>query len=476
MMSVLLRTAALALPLATACSRGPEHPDVVLFLVDTLRADRLWCYGYELPTSPCIDRLATEGALFADVTAQAPWTLPSVVSLFHGRYLTEQRMLTEPSWPTLAEAFRAAGYRTIGVVANPALGVAGEFDRGFDRFDVGLVEDENGMRTRTVDEVRAILAQELDEELAVEREGPRPPLLVYVHLMDPHAPYDSYPDLDDAVPVAGATAPMPRPWQSKAYPPSRWADDDEDPEWRMRWRWINEERGRYDQGVRATDEGIAGMLADLDARGLLEHAVVCVLSDHGECLWERLAPKSRRIRERFPPDEFFYQSHGASVTQESVATPLVFWGAGVPSGARIAAPVENVDVLPTLLELAGIALPGPVDGRSLVPAMRGAESDEQEYVFSRGSRSVMVREIDTGLKLIVADRTKARVPPTLHHLPSDPDELVDLYGERMDDAQRLHDALLAWQVRYPPPAPEEASGEQKAILKDLGYTAADIGE
>ena len=97
---------------------GKRRPDVFLVVVDTLRADHLSAYGYSEPTSPTLERLASEGALLEDVTAQCSWTKPSVVSLMSGRYITTYRDTFEESATTLAESFSRAGYHTIGVVAN----------------------------------------------------------------------------------------------------------------------------------------------------------------------------------------------------------------------------------------------------------------------------------------------------------------------------------------------------------------------
>src|SRR5678815_1029330 len=105
-----------------ACSHdetaAPQRPDVFVIVVDTLRNDHLSSYGYQRPTSPHFDQLAREGALFEDVTTQFSWTMPSMVSIMSGRYLTDFLPVIPDNFPTLAETFHSAGYRTLAVVSN----------------------------------------------------------------------------------------------------------------------------------------------------------------------------------------------------------------------------------------------------------------------------------------------------------------------------------------------------------------------
>ena len=124
----------LALALFSSCSQPAEErqPDVLLLVIDTLRADHLGCYGYERPTSPVIDELAEGGALFKNNSSQAPWTLPSMSSMMTSRYFTAHRDFPDESTPTLVESFKAAGYHTIGITGNPLLEAEHGFGHSFD--------------------------------------------------------------------------------------------------------------------------------------------------------------------------------------------------------------------------------------------------------------------------------------------------------------------------------------------------------
>ena len=209
-------------------TRAEAPPDVVMILVDTLRSDRLSCYGYPLPTSPRIDRLADEGVLFEDVSSQATWTLPSMVSILHGRYLTAYRDSLAPELPTLPELFSEAGYRTVGLVGNKGVSALGGFDRGFDAFD---------SQSRTMEGLEQALWEQLDAPglgFAWTDAG-RPPLFLYLHPMDPHMPYVPHPELDASVPPKGAPPPMPRDWQREVFAARGTAGPQHDPAWSKRW-------------------------------------------------------------------------------------------------------------------------------------------------------------------------------------------------------------------------------------------------
>jgi len=135
----LLSFATGCLLLASSCTEEPQQParprNVVLVVADTLRADRLGCYGYERDTSPAIDALALEGVLFENCHSQASWTLPSMISLMTGVPVTRKETVL-PDLPVLAEALRAQGMTTAAFLANPTVGVDRGFERGFDQFNL----------------------------------------------------------------------------------------------------------------------------------------------------------------------------------------------------------------------------------------------------------------------------------------------------------------------------------------------------
>src|SRR5262245_39777260 len=215
------------------CSRPPRpRPNVILIVIDTLRADRLTCYGYPRPTSPSIDALAAQGVLFEDCVCQAPWTLPSMSSMFTGRYLTQHREWPERRCVTLAEAFQRAGYAPIGLSPNALLLSDPEFGwaRGFDHYDAR--EGGRGDAGRPFDELAAALWPPLEKALEGNPGGTKQPLFVWLQPIDPHFPYKPHSELDGELPLDGAEPVRPEGWQAEAVAERGKPAPAEDPGWR----------------------------------------------------------------------------------------------------------------------------------------------------------------------------------------------------------------------------------------------------
>jgi arylsulfatase A-like enzyme len=469
-------------------SEPARRPDVVFLLIDTLRADRLSCYGYPRPTSPFLDSLAADGVLFEDVTCQFSWTRPSMVSLMEGRYLTAYRDAIEDGVPTLPDAFQRAGYRTVGLVANASVNAETGFARGFDHYDSGDLKASGPIYAdflRDVDELSSSLWQPLRTALARDEHGDRPPLFLYLHVMDVHDPYDPYPEFDAALPSTSSAPVLPLDWQRETLR-ARGAPAADPKAHEQALGELAEERGRYDQGVRHTDQALQRLFARLRELGLLDHTVLAIAADHGEGLWEHLTPSSDAELATLPPAEFFYQKHGASQFQEVLATPLILSGPGVVRGLRVREAVENVDLFPTLLELCDLPRPTGLHGRSLAPVLRGdgePASLARDFVYSFGVHGNALREVATGLKLIMP-RGKALAAGhelQLYDLKSDPEERDDLARARPADVKRLVAAFLAWEQAYPTAASlrdrtvERLKAEQGELLRGLGYTGLDVG-
>ena len=457
----------LLLALAAACGSGTERrqPDVLFLLIDTLRADRLGCYGYERPTSPVIDSLAEGGAVLTRTSAQAPWTLPSMSSMITSRYFTAHRDFPEDEAPTVAESFQAGGYRTIGVVGNTLLEPQHGFGRGFDDYVVAADND------RSFPQLLSLLRDPLEEATGGEE---RQPLFLYFHAFDPHAPYEAHPKYDDVLPLDGAPAIEPPGWQQEMLTTYGPAAPDGDPEWALALKDLDRKRSLYDQEVRFTDEHVGVLLQMLEERGVGDDLLVVIVSDHGEGLWEHLslAPKERLLS--FSPEHLFFGGHGHDLSEQALRTPFILNGPGVPEGARFDEPVENVDLFPTLLSLCGLPRPGDLHGADLTPLFAGEVSEgawrEETYAYIR--QSACIRDEKTQLKLVVPTEfgiKKGLDSPTLHNLAADPRERRDLADQRSQDTSDLAARLEAHIERYPTTTQRVGDRISQQKLEALGY-------
>ena len=346
-----------------------RRPNVLLIVLDTVRADRLATYGHDRPTSPALDLLARQGVVFEDVTAPALWTWPSHASLFTGslpwqhealRALPEQHegVLLDlgvhrirADLPTLAERFAAAGYHTVALAENPWLDPELGLMRGF--HDARVFKNAEEM-------VRAA------EEVLLRRRDA--PLLLFINTMRAHAPYSVTALPWVANHEAALTGPHPPEWLRRYLVPvdgigvDLTVKADGDAMTGIQ-RYLGGELeippegfelmlDLYDGEVAVAD-AIAGSILRTWYQVHPQPGVVAVTSDHGEYFGEHGLIE-----------------HRGAVYDEVVRVPLVITAPGrLPAGRRIDTPVQLQDLHPTLLELAGIAKPPG----SLVGVTRGVE-------------------------------------------------------------------------------------------------------
>jgi arylsulfatase A-like enzyme len=435
-----------------ACTRRASSPHVVLIVVDTLRADHLGAYGYRYPTSPSIDALASRGVIFDRAYSPGTWTKPAIASLFTALLPSEHGILWQlkeddpevlnqglhPSLPTLAERFRAAGHRTIGVVQQPNLPRALGFARGFDVYDQTSRGDAFAQVARLLERVDA----------ASGSRGASSPLFLYLHLLDVHWPYD---EQLPGIPLDafGAIAADERiPFERAAIRKARRRDFAG-----VDWPTL---RARYDHGVAWTDAAVGRLVAGLEARGLLSNALVALTSDHGEGFFEH-----GRFEHNYDPYE------------EVARIPLIVRfpdGRGVAPGRR-GSVVGLADLGPTLLDLAGLPRWTGTSGRSFANVVRGGE-DPDRVALVQAERSSAV--VGLGFKAIV-DRNGRDGRVRYFDLRRDPGERLDLAANVCEEPCRAAVARLRAierELREPPPkmaAPETLSPEQLEELRALDY-------
>lgn len=425
--------------------REPERPNVVLISIDTLRADHLGGYGYRRKTSPNLDALAARGVLFENAVAPSSWTLPSHASLLsgvspyrHGAVSAASRIRDDV--PLLAELLRAHGYHTVAFVNAPFVGSSYGFARGFERFDERYEQRRRDLAARHRDLIDAV-------------DGLEPPFFLFVHYMDVHTPYRPPKEFNvfakdkrssEVLRDVGVGSVVEL---RNAAREGRFAMSDAD---RDRLRDL------YDGEILALDAHLGTFLATLEGRH--PDTLVIVTADHGEEFLEHGA-----------------FGHGDTLYEEVLRVPLIVAGPGVARGVRAATLATSVDVVPTVLESVGAAVPEGLDGRSLRPVLRAG-----------GAGTAAARDLRTGvvaLHTASSDGTRAlrgvrgegrkllhddlRKTVELYDLDSDPAERTNLARATTDPV--LERALAALgtvtsgaSVRQPDPSTVEA-------LKALGY-------
>lgn len=477
-----------ALAVLASCSknsRDPEgRPDVYVIVIDTMRADRLGCYGYWRETSPFLDELAAEGTVFLNNTAQSSWTLPSMVSLFSGRYITTYRGVFPEDAPTLAESFQASGYRTIGVVGNVLLSSKAGFDRGFDVYDARqATEAERAAREqarlstgpcRGLDTMRAILEAHLEVEIERRENGEHQPLFVYLHPMEPHAPYERRPAFEQVLASAEVEDSLPTPWHQRVLAELGRADE---PGISEEWARMNRDLGRYDWEVRYSDWQLEFFFEGLRDKGLLDNAIIAIVADHGEELFDHLDIMPREDMTTKPIRGVFHQEHGRTLHGPLVRTPFILWGVGVAKGAIVDYPVENVGLFPTLLELAGVKRPEGLHSESLVRLMSGEAPDVVGDAHSFVMNYTSIREGASGLKLILPSELGIRRggAPMLFDLKADPWERENIYDVRPADVARMTAKIETWRENYPNETSIRRPTDPETLrnMRALGYFGDD---
>lgn len=395
---------------------GPP-PNVILIMVDTLRADHMSTYGYQRVTTPFIDGLASRSVVFERARSQAACTFPSVNSLLTSRYAFDfyrqdaGQMGIPDVYPALAEVLAAAGYRTIAVSASPIVRATGSdenpnggFGRGFGEFDESCL-----WGTAECVNARALALTEDVEE----------PFFLYLHYMDPHghyAPPESY-EKQFAGPYDGydfIAAGDHNPIADMLYAGG--------PELEITERDIQHLVDLYDDEIRYLDSQLQLLLKRWMDSGLLDHSLLVLTSDHGEEFMEH-----------------GQVGHCRGVWDTLTRVPLIFRLPDIEVGRRIDSAVQLVDVVPTLLDELTIQPAGLVaEGASLSQVMRG-EPATRHYAFTDQSR---FRAVDDGLKQLILDGIESTV--TLFDLRADPLAQHDLYSGSNPDVDRLGAALNLW--------------------------------
>lgn len=451
---------------ARSPAASAERPrNAIILLLDTLRADRLGCYGHERNTSPVLDSLAERGVCFEQAFSPAPWTLPATGSLLSG--MPPERCFDEASKlsRSLISSFSAAGWSTAAFTEAAFVSSYFGMDRGFDQFvEAGamrtVIEGETvagGQEGAGIVTTMAAAKRWLELQATGEQTEP---FVLLVHSYEVHMPYNR------------------KRW-SKQLPSGRFGERLEMSDLRKMQKGAlvptAEElayvAALYDGGVRFADKQVGELLAALDELGLADDTLIVVTSDHGE-----------ELGAHHPS---FLADHGHSLKDDLLNVPLLIMDPTTSwPVSRVPWQVRLMDVLPTVAGLLGVPLPDDVVGRSLVPLMAHDSAGSHRPLFAGHTKAGPPRRAlrDGSHKLIVRREGATPLgtepsPPLpsrqLYDLLLDPGELQNVESSHGEDVERLERLLAAWEQQFSEGAgtlrPEALDDEVMRQLQALGY-------
>lgn len=449
---------ALAVLTLAACS---PPPDVILITVDTLRADRLGCYGSPTTRTPHVDALAAEGLLFENAVAPLPETRPShytlFTSLYPGDHGVVSNMASAADRLTLLPAlFRDAGYATAGVAGCALFDAQAGADLGFERFDAPAEPQ------RAADAVvDAALAQ-----LAGRDRGR--PFFLWVHIFDPHMPYAPPPPFNGKSAPAAVAALPGFTWPRLLEIAGRHDGD-------LPRDVFDRARDLYDGEVEFVDHELGRLFAALRADGIFDDTVVLLTADHGEC---------------FENGVFF--DHSQCLGEGALAVPLILRYPARVAPGRTPTPVEHLDVAPTLLRLAGLEVPPTFQGRGLLerreaddpyvffqhPLYRRADVagrqevlDQLRSVAGEPTRKIVGDRLPFGVRRGTWKYVRSGDDEALYDLAGDGAERLDVAARAPDVVRELRRAAGQWMKDHPV-KPGDAEALDPALverLEALGY-------
>jgi len=404
----------------------------MLLTLDTTRADSLGCYGYGRPTSPNLDRLASQSTQYTRAIASSSWTLPAHASIFTGKFTASHGACYDPEGPlllsqaiegpwrqyrarglspqerTLAMILKEAGYATGAVVGGPWLKRVFGLDRGFDYYDDDQISEVNGRRA---DQITPTALR------WIERGDQARPFFLFLNYFDPHAPY---------------------------APPEPFA---------TRFTGAPQElRSVYDAEIYFMDHHIGLLLDGLKKLDAYDRTLIIVTSDHGELLGEH--------------GQF---GHGNYLYQEELAIPvLVKYPAGEVQPGRSDLLVQPLDILPMILERLGIPRPSGIQGG--LPPDLGHPIAAEVYPLDFSAPEGHWRALFHGdYKFLWNSKGKHQ----LFQLRDDPHEEANLIGREPERAQKMSSYLLKYLASLPSPGaagpPTPVDEETLRALKSLGY-------
>jgi len=490
--TVVVVAVAVLLALPRVRPARPTPPNVLLISVCSIRPDHMSCYGYRRKTTPNLERFASESIVFEHAVTQWPKTVPAFAAIMTGKYghttgvmrITPFQRLPDEH-ETLAEVFAAHGYDTAAFIATPVLHARTNMLQGFQTVEEAWrlpphMSDHGATRAALTWLRDRGIAGVPGESSSATRAGARP-FFVWVHYNNAHQPY--YPAAaprglfvgDEFYDAGRRVRVNTRPMDVAGLPPDHpYFDRVVQPDiggvhlsavLRENPTELDYYIAQYDACIRSVDLMASKLLRELRAMGLLETTIVALVGDHGESLGQH---------------NYFF-GHGRLPYEDSARVPLMIRLPGGVEPRRITLPVAAFDLAPTLLELAGITPPSEMEARSLLPLLRGEQTERYVFMECGYQRDYMLAVWHRQWKLIHIPSPIDRQFMTgaeyeLYDLRHDPGELDNVYSSRPQVAAKLRRVLAEWSApwrerayRWPVVRGQLLDEETRERLRALGY-------
>ncbi|MHC4158706.1 MAG: sulfatase [Planctomycetota bacterium] len=437
----------------SGCSklRRKKIPNVILIVIDTMRADHTGCYGYQRNVTPNIDRLARDGILFKKAIVAAPWTLPSVASILTSQYpcvlgVYDKLTVIDSRFPLFSEIFKQHNYTTHGIVSHTLMSARFGLGRGFDHYDEESTFCDEGISSPTV----------TSKAISFLQQSHKQPFFLLLHYFDPHYNYTLHKQYNYFPSYNGnlkSGHPMMELWRIR----HQLSEND-----------IKFLLSLYDSEIAFTDEYIGKLLNELKKLGLYDNSIIIVTSDHGEEFMER-----------------GWIGHTRTLHQELLWVPLII---RLPAGGAqvVKQPIGLIDIMPTILKYFGWKIPDGLEGQTL--NLCQCASIASRPIFSETFNPQLLRILQQepvrpiAYRSIILDNWKyiydqQSGSEQIYDLSEDPYEKNNLSEQQTEQHNGLKALLSNW-IKYVKTKEKQGSShdaselftpEQRKHLESLGY-------
>jgi arylsulfatase A-like enzyme len=426
-----------------------QKPNIIMISIDTLRPDHTGAYGYSRNTSPFLDELAKDMTVFKNCYAHASWTPPSVASLFTSLYPTQHgslgkdRIVLMDENITAAEILRDSGYNTAAFSSSPFIHPDFGFGQGFKYFGFDETENANALN------------KQIDKWLKNHsKHSESKPLFLYVMYFDPHYPYVAPDNYNKKFNKAPDGSPL---WKKERVTKLDTLFDIDVGVGRDTYEYL---KSSYDSEISYTDDALKKLIKSLKESGIYNSNkdILVLTSDHGEEFIEHSA-----------------YGHGSTLYEEVLKVLCMIKAPGIVSKKSIDSPVSQIDILPTIFEIAGVPVPDKIEGKSLFPLLKGDTQGHERLVYATSQTLLddkqSLRSIRKGRYKFILRTNPDRAE--LYDLSLDPEELLDLAPQRSDLVLEMTNAMLEKEKSMLPPVKGNnltpPPDRTKELLKSLSY-------